>query len=138
VLSNERNTEESVEAGFEGFKKGLRWMVLRNKLVERFGLEVTNQEVRQAMAQQVAGYFGGQMQPWMTEEFIDSMVDRMLKEKGASEEKYEALMNEKLSDALRPLFPADEQAITPEELEGIIAAINAENEESEIYFDEEE
>lgn len=138
VLSNERNTEESVEAGFEGFKKGLGWMVLRNKLIERYGLEVTNQEVRQAMAQEVAGYFGGEMQPWMTEDFIDSMVDRMLKEKGAAEAKYDALMNEKLSNVVCPLFPADEQVITPDELEDIVAAINAENAASEIYFDEEE
>lgn len=138
VMSNERNTEESVEAGFESFAKGLRWMVLRNKLVERFGLSVTSQEVRAALAQQVLGYFGGQSQPWMTEEFIDSMVDRMLKEKGAADEKYDELLGEKLATTLNPLFPAEEHIISAEELEAILQEIKNENGDSGIYFDEEE
>jgi trigger factor len=138
VTSNEKNTPESVEAGFEGFLKGLQWTLIREKLVKQFELEVKPEEVRQGFAKQVMGYFGGQQPEWLNEEMVSGMVDRMMKEDKSVREKFDELMNDKLSIRTQEEFTLTDKVITPEELQEIVAKIQAENDAQNLLFEEEE
>lgn len=138
VASSEKNTPESVEAGFEGFVKGLQWTLIREKLIKLFELEVKPEEVRASFAKQVMGYFGGQQPEWLNEEMISGMVDRMMKEEKSVREKFEELMNDKLSMRLQEEFTLTDKVINPEELKEIVAKIQAENEAQNLLFEEEE
>lgn len=138
LVSNEKNTPASVEAGFEGFVKGLQWTLIREKLVKQFELEVKPEEVRQGFAQQVMGYFGGQRPEWLGDEMINGMVDRMMKEEKSVRDKFDELMNDKLSIRIQEEFTLTDKVITPDELQEIVAKIQAENEAQNLLLEEEE
>ncbi|MGH1434534.1 MAG: trigger factor [Lewinella sp.] len=138
VTSNEKNTEENVEAGFDGFLKGLQWTLLREKLIKQLELDVTAEEVKESFAKQVMGYFGGQRPEWLNEEMISGMVDRMMNEEKSVREKFDELMNDKLSIRLQEEFTLTDKVITPEELQEIVAKIQAENEAQNLLLEEEE
>lgn len=138
VASNEKNTPENVEAGLEGFLKGLKWTLIREKLIKRFELEVTHQEIRQGFAQQVMGYFGGQRPEWLGDEMINGMVDRMMKEEKSVRDKFDELMNDKLSIRIQEEFTLTDKVITPDELQEIVKKIQAENEAQNLLLEEEE
>jgi trigger factor len=138
VTSNEKNTPENVEAGFEGFVKGLQWTLIREKLIKQFELDVKAEEVRASFAQQVMGYFGGQQPEWLGEEMISGMVDRMMKEEKSVRDKFDELMNDKLSIRLQEEFTLTDKVVSPEELQEIVAKIQAENEAQNLFLDEEE
>ena len=139
VASNEQNTAESVEAGFAGFRKGLEWTLVREKLINQFELEVKQEELRASFAEQVMGYFGGGQPEWLNEEMISGMVDRMMNEEKSVRDKFDELMNDKLSDKLQGEYELKDKAITPEELQAIIEEIRAEQEaETQLLTQEEE
>lgn len=138
VTSNEKNTPESVEAGLDGFLKGLQWTLLREKLIKQLELDVTAEEVKESFAKQVMGYFGGQQPEWLNEEMVGGMVERMMKEEKSVREKFDELMNDKLSIRLQEEFTLTDKVITPEELQEIVAKIQAENEAQNLLLEEEE
>lgn len=138
LLSNEKNSAENVEKGFDGFRKGLQWTLIREKLIKELELEVKPDEIRNSFAEQVVGYFGGGKPEWMTEEMIGGMVDRMMNEEKNVREKFDELMNEKLSASLREKYKLKDKAITPDELQALITEIQAQNAAENILLDEEE
>lgn len=138
VVSNEKNTPENVEAGLEGFLKGLQWTLIREKLIKQFELDVKAEEVRASFAQQVMGYFGGQQPEWLNEEMISGMVDRMMKEEKSVREKFDELMNDKLSIRLQEEFTLTDKVITPDELQEVVRKIQAENDAQNLLLEEEE
>lgn len=139
VASNEQNTPESVEAGFDGFRKGLLWTLVREKLIKHFELEVKQEELRAAFAEQVMGYFGGGQPEWLNEEMVNNMVNRMMGEEKAVREKFDELMNDKLSESLRGEYKLKDKKVTPEKLQEIIEEIRAQQEaESQLLAAEEE
>ncbi|MEL6973378.1 MAG: hypothetical protein AAFO02_24675, partial [Bacteroidota bacterium] len=139
VASNEQNTPEGVEAGFAGFRKGLEWTLVREKLINKFELEVKQEELRASFAEQVLGYFGGGQPEWLNEEMVSGMVDRMMNEENSVRDKFDELINDKLSDKLQGEYELKDKAITPEELQAIIEEIRAEQEaESQLLAQEEE
>ncbi len=139
VASNENNTLESVEAGFDGFRKGLQWTLVREKLINHFELEVKQEELRAAFAEQVMGYFGGGKPEWLNEEMVNGMVDRMMNEEKSVRDKFDELMNDKLSDKMQGEYALQDKPITPDELQAIVEQIRAEQEaESQLLNQEEE
>ena len=138
VASNESNTPESVEKGFDGFRKGLQWTMIREKLIKHFELEVKQEEVRAAFAKQVAGYFGGGNPDWLTPEMMDGMIDRMMKEEKSVREKFDELMNEKISDELRNAFSFKDKEVSVEAFQEVIKEAQAKAEAEAQLLDEEE
>ena len=139
VASNENNTTASVEAGFDGFRKGLQWTLVREKLIKHFELEVKQEELRAAFAEQVMGYFGGGQPEWLNEEMVNNMVNRMMGEEKSVREKFDELMNDKLSEKLRGEYKLKDKKVTPEKLQEIVEEIRAQQEaESQLLVEEEE
>lgn len=138
VASNESNTPESVESGFDGFRKGLQWTLIREKLIKHFELEVKQEEVREAFAKQVMGYFQGGNPEWLTDEMVDSMTDRMMQEEKSVREKFDELMNEKISEELRSTFSYKDKDVSVEEFQEVIKEAQAKAEAEARLIDEEE
>lgn len=128
LFSNSKNTAESVEAGLEGFLKGLQWTMLRGKLVKHFELEVSADEMKAGFTEQVKGYFGGGNPDWLTEDMINNMLTRMMQDEKGREEMYQNLMNDKIQTALKEGYALTEKEVSPKEFEEIIDKIKKENE----------
>jgi trigger factor len=138
VISNEKNTPENVESGFEGFAKGLQWTMLREKLIKELELKVSEDELRDSFKQQVYGYFGGGQPEWLNEEMVSGMVDRMMKEEKSVREKADELMNDKISAAMREKVALTEKVVNQEEFQAIIAEAQAKARAEASLIEEEE
>ncbi|MBI1781540.1 MAG: trigger factor, partial [Sphingobacteriales bacterium] len=102
------------EAEYPVFSNQLKWTLISDKLIKENNLEVNSEELRNYMKQQVMGYFG-QMNLGENVEWLDSYVDRMMKDEQQVDSTYRRLITEKL-------FNWAETQITPVE-----KAISAEN-----------
>jgi trigger factor len=103
----EPKNPEQVEQEFPTFRNQLRWTLVSDKIVSDHQLQVTPDEMKTYMKQQVMGYFGG-MNMDGNIEWLDSYVDRMMKDEQQLETSYRRLLTEKI-------FEWAETQVTPEE-----------------------
>jgi trigger factor len=90
-----KSTEE-VESEFPVFKSQLRWTLISDQLIRENQLEVTPEELREHLRQQVLGYFGQMNLEGGNAEWIDSYVDRMIKDEQQVESAYRRIVTEKM------------------------------------------
>lgn len=104
---------EEVENEFPSFRDQLRWTLISDKIVKENNLDVNPEELKDYMRQQILGYFGG-MSLDGNIEWLDSYVDRMLKDEQQVESSYRRLITEKLFGWAEQQINAEEKAISSE------------------------
>lgn len=72
----ENATMEQVEKEYPSFVEGLRWMLIKNKLVNEYQIDVTEEDIRNRFASQMIEMFGNS--PYLTPELIDSLIERRM------------------------------------------------------------
>ena len=107
-------TAEEVENEFPTFKDQLRWTLISDKIVKENNLDVNPEELKEYMRQQILGYFGGMSMDGNIE-WLDSYVDRMLKDEQQVESSYRRLITEKLFGWAEHQINAQEKPISSEE-----------------------
>ena len=110
---DEPKTSEQVEQEFPTFKNQLRWTLVSDRIVSEQQLQVTPDEMKEYMKQQVLGYFGG-MNMGGDMGWLDSYVDRMMKDEQQLESNYRRLLTEKV-------FEWAEKQVTPTEKKVAVA-----------------
>lgn len=113
ILTNEEVTEANIEGYYERFSKNLRWTLLRNKMLENLGLEVTDEEVVERMREQIRGYFGGQAD----DNLIGSMTERMLEDRKQYDRLEDEIYTDKLQEAAKEHITIEVVKVTKEEFE---------------------
>jgi len=106
-----QKTTEEVEQEFPGFDHQLRWTLISNKLIESNQIQVSYEEVVENIKSDAMRYFGVSSDdtediPWM-----DTYVNRLLKEEKAVEETHQRLLINKLFDKLAADLEVQEQEI---------------------------
>ncbi|WP_394767026.1 trigger factor [Ferruginibacter sp.] len=115
VGGEERKTPEQAEAEFPGFSNQLKWTLISDKIVKENKLEVSAEELKESMREEVMRYFGGMSMSGDTS-WLDSYVDRMLKDEKQVDASYRRLITDKLFNwAQQQVTPAEKQ-VTGEEL----------------------
>lgn len=108
-------TTEQAEAEFPGFSNQLKWTLISDKLVKEQKLEVGNEELREYMKAEIMRYFGtmnlGDDTSWM-----ESYIDRMMKDEKQVDGSYRRLITDKLFNWLEGQVKAKDKTVTPEEL----------------------
>jgi trigger factor len=110
----ELKSAEEVENEFPTFKDQLRWTLISDKIVKENNLDVNPEELKEYMRQQILGYFGGMSMDGNIE-WLDSYVDRMLKDEQQVESSYRRLITEKLFGWAEHQINAQEKPISSEE-----------------------
>ena len=110
----ELKSAEKVENEFPTFKDQLRWTLISDKIVKENNLDVNPEELKEYMRQQILGYFGGMSMDGNIE-WLDSYVDRMLKDEQQVESSYRRLITEKLFGWAEHQINAQEKPISSEE-----------------------
>jgi len=113
VLTNEELTESNVDDHYERFSKNLQWTLLRNKMLEDLGLEVTEEEVVERMRVQIRGYFGGQAD----DDLINNMALRMLEDSKQYDRLEDEVYTDKLQAAAEERVTINEVPVSKEEFE---------------------
>lgn len=106
-------SETEVENEFGGFDHQLRWTLISDKLIIENGISVSIEEVKEHIKAQVLGYFGMGADgdaPW-----LDSYMQKVLKDDKTMDETYRRLLFEKLFTFLETQFSVTEQEVSEEE-----------------------
>jgi trigger factor len=108
-------TMEEVEAEFPVFKNQLKWTLISDKLIQENKLEVTEEELRASMQNEILQYFG-QMNMDGDMSWIDSYVDRMMKDEKQVDSSYRRSITDKLFTWAQSQVNPVEKEVTAEEL----------------------
>jgi len=103
-------TVQQVDEEFPGFKSQLRWTLISDKIVKDNDLEVSPTDMRDHMRQQIMGYFGG-MSMEGNMDWLDSYVDRMMKDEQQLDAAYRRLITEKIFIWAEGKVKAEEKGI---------------------------
>ncbi|MEO6719768.1 MAG: trigger factor [Ferruginibacter sp.] len=113
--SQERKTPEEAESEFPVFSNQLKWTLISDKIVKDNNLDVSQEELKDSMKTEVMRYFGtmnlGEDTSW-----LDSYVDRMLKDEKQVEASYRRLVTDKLFNWAQEQSNPKKKEVTPEEL----------------------
>ena len=119
VRANEGKLDaDTVEAHYADYERELKWSLIRNKATEDMGLKVGADEIRNSVLAKIMGQFGGRME--LTDDMRQGMagyVDSYLKQDNGKHyvEEYEAILAEKVVDALRGKVVVTNEPVTAAE-----------------------
>ena len=102
-------SKEEVEKEYPQFANQLKWTLISDKIIKENNLDVSEEELRNNMQKEIMGYFG-QMNLGEDTSWIESYIDRMMKDEKQVDSSYRRLITEKL-------FTWLESQVTPEEKE---------------------
>ncbi len=106
-------SDEEVAVAYPSFEHQLKWTVISDKIIEDNDIKVEQDEVREAITQQVLGYFGanaGMQEPWL-EDFVNKSVnDPEQYQKTANE-----IMAKKVLAVVRSKMQLSTEKVSPDE-----------------------
>jgi trigger factor len=112
-------TAEEAEAEFPGFIIQLKWTLISDKLIQENKLQVTNEELRDSMKVEIMKYFGA-MSMGDDTSWIESYIDRMMKDEKQVDSSYRRLITDKLFSWIETQAKSKEKEVTGEELNGMM------------------
>ena len=111
-------TAEQVETEFPAFNNQLKWTLISDKLIKENKLEVGNEELREYMKMEIMRYFGS-MNLGEDTSWIESYIDRMMKDEKQVDASYRRLITDKLFNWIEGQAKTKEKEVTAEELTGM-------------------
>ncbi len=108
-------TAEEAETEYPGFSNQLKWTLISDKLITDNKLEVGNEDLRGHMKKEVMQYFG-QMNMGENMDWLESYIDRMMKDEKQVDSTYRRLVTEKLFGHLETMVKPAEKNVTADAL----------------------
>lgn len=108
-------TAEEAETEFPVFSNQLKWTLISDRLVKDNNLDVTPEELKENMKVEVMRYFG-QMNMGEDMSWLDSYIDRMMKDEKQVDATYRKLITEKLFGWMEAQTKPKEKKVSVEEL----------------------
>lgn len=108
-------TTAEAEAEFPSFSNQLKWTLISDRLITENKLEVTEGELRDHMKEEVMRYFG-QMNMGDDTGWLESYIDRMMKDEKQADATYRRLITEKLFGFAAAQTRPTEKKVTADEL----------------------
>ncbi len=115
IGGEKKKTAEEVEAEYPSFTNQLKWTLISDKILNENKIDVTEEELRDNMKSEIMRYFG-QMNLGEDTQWIDSYIDRMMKDEKQVDSSYRKIITEKLFNWLETQVTPVEKVTTPEEL----------------------
>ena len=106
---------DEVETEFPTFKNQLKWTLITEKIIRDNKLEVSNEELRENMKNEVMQYFG-QMNMAGDMSWLDTYIDKMMQEDKQVESSYNRLITNKLFVWAESQITPVKKDVTSEEL----------------------
>lgn len=122
LASNEDLNEEQLEREYPEFEKNLIWTLIERKVKERYELKVEIDEVKGVLRNQIRQYFGNYP---VTDEILDSSVERMMSDQQQFNKAYEEAMSDKVFEAIREHVTITDEMVSLEDFEGLLKAAEA-------------
>ena len=107
-------SKEQVEQEYPKFVDQLKWTLISDKIIKDNNLEVSQEELRNSMKEEISRYFG-QMNLGEDTSWLDSYVDRMMNDEKQLDASYRRIITEKLFNWLESHVTPEEKEISSEE-----------------------
>ncbi|MFN0216704.1 MAG: trigger factor [Saprospiraceae bacterium] len=121
-VTNEGKIEPAqIEREYPAFSENLRWSIIRDKLLEAFDIEVTDEDLKDEYARRVRNYF----QANLPENILQSSIERLMKDEKDVENTRQELESDKLLQAVRGQIGLVDKAVSSEEFHKLIDAATA-------------
>ena len=114
IGGEKQKTKEQVEEEYPHFVNQLKWTLISDKIIRDNKLDVSDEELKESMKEEIMGYFG-QMNLGEDTSWIESYVDRMMNDQKQVDSSYRKLITKKLFDWLEAQVTSEEKEITSEE-----------------------
>ena len=108
-------TPEQAEAEFPTFSNQLKWTLISDRLINENKLEVSEAELKDTMKMEVMRYFG-QMNIGEDMSWLESYIDRMMKDEKQVDATYRRLITEKVFGFAASQSKPKEKNVTADEL----------------------
>ena len=115
IGGKKKKTVTEVEAEYPSFTNQLKWTLISDKIINDNKLEVSEEELRNNMKEEIMRYFG-QMNMGDDNQWIESYIDRMTKDEKQVESSYRRIITEKLFNFIETQVTPEEKQSSPEEL----------------------
>jgi trigger factor len=115
IGGEKKKTLEEVEAEYPSFTNQLKWTLISDKIINDNKINVSEEELRNYMKEEIMRYFG-QMNMGDNSEWIDSYIDRMMKDEKQIDSSYRKILTEKLFNFIETQVTPVEKQSSPEEL----------------------
>ena len=93
----------------------MKWTLISDKIIIDNKINVSEEELRNYMKEEIMRYFG-QMNMGDNSEWIDSYIDRMMKDEKQIDSSYRKILTEKLFNFIETQVTPVEKQSSPEEL----------------------
>lgn len=106
-------SKEEVENEWSSFEHQLKWTLISDQLFQKYGIQVTREEIAEDIKQNIMMYFGAASEddaPWM-----QSYIDRMMKDEKTLDETYRKILMGKLFMAIEKDLTVNIEEVTDEE-----------------------
>jgi trigger factor len=115
IGGEKKKTREEVEAEYPSFINQLKWTLISDKIINDNKIEVSEDELRNSMKEEIMRYFG-QMNLGEDTQWIESYIDRMMKDEKQVDSSYRRIITEKLFNFIETQVTPVEKHSSPEEL----------------------
>lgn len=116
--------------GFETLIKSTRWTLIREKLANQFDIEVTVDDLKEAIRGEILRYFNYQIPPYG--EMIDGIIKKVLEDKNEVQNRYERLMSEKVLEEAANQVGKDIKTVSIAEFDEIVKEYQKKQELAEV------
>jgi trigger factor len=114
IGGEKQKTKEEVESEYPQFVNQLKWTLISDKIIKDNNIDVSEEELRNSMKEEIMRYFG-QMNLGEDATWIESYIDRMMKDEKQIDSTYRRLITEKVFNWLESQVTPEEKETTSEE-----------------------
>ena len=114
VEVNEKISAEEIEAHYDDYARSMRWQLIENRMIREYGVEVTEEEIRDVFR----GYFRRPGSSEMDDDMkmrIDSIVDSFMKNKEDVRRINDQLFEQKLMGLMKEKVQPEVKKVTYDE-----------------------
>jgi|AntRauTorckE5430_2_1112549.scaffolds.fasta_scaffold00824_5 trigger factor len=121
------NEDDPSDSDFDMFQRGVKWMLIRNKYAEEADIKLEYEDVKEEALSSLMGMLGGQRPDFLTDEFIDNYVGKMLQDEKQREQLSSSAIEKKIMASLRSKVAFMDKPLDADAFNELIKVFNAGN-----------
>lgn len=122
-ITNEKLSDSEIDAEFTGFLDNMRWTLIKSKLAKQFEIEVTREDIQEAMAMKIRSYMGNYGQQ-LDDSFMNDIMSKMMSNQEEVNKTYEELQAGKVFNKIGEQVKKNEVSISLDDFNNKVKALN--------------
>ncbi|WP_197493976.1 trigger factor [Lewinella sp. 4G2] len=122
-----REVNKGEDTPYDLFERGVRWMLIRNKFAADEEIKLEYEDIKEEAVQALMQMLGGQRPDFLTDDFIESYVQRALQDEEQRNQLSSNAIEKKIMAALRDKVTLNEISVDADAFNDVIKQFNEEN-----------